>query len=56
MKYKITYSIPFSPDPELREKLFEEVISATNTQSAREQVFKKHPTASIKSLVQVSFI
>lgn len=55
MKFKVTYAVPFSPDPELRTQVFEEEITATDTQSVRREVFKKYPNATIRSLVQTGF-
>lgn len=45
MKFKVTYAVPFSPDPELRTQVFEEEITATDTQSVRrgfQKISKRH--------------
>jgi hypothetical protein len=55
MKYRVTYKVPFSPDPEIREKLFEEEIMATDSNSARKVIFKKFHNASIVSLDPIRY-
>jgi hypothetical protein len=56
MKYKVTYTIPFSVDPELREKIFEEEITATDSQSARKKIYGKYHNAKITSLIVKSYL
>jgi hypothetical protein len=55
MKFKVTYTIPFSPNSELREQTFEEEISCSDAQTARKRIYKKYHNANIISLVQTSF-
>jgi len=50
MLYKVKYSIPFSPDPEVRDKIFEEDVYANHSQEVRKNVFGRHPNASIISV------
>jgi len=55
MRFKVTYTVPFSPNPDLRTEVFEEEISCTDPKTARKKIYEKHPNASISSMVQISF-
>ena len=55
MKYRVTYKVPFSPDPEIRNQLFEEEVTATDSNSARKVIFKKYHNASIQSLDPIRY-
>jgi hypothetical protein len=55
MKFRVTYTIPFSPDPELREKVFQEEVSCGDSQTVRKRIYKKHHNANIVSIECISF-
>ena len=54
-KYRIVYNVPFSPDPEIRETVFDEEFIASDSTAARKEVYKKHPNATIQRLDPVRF-
>jgi hypothetical protein len=55
MIFKVTYTVPFSADPEIRQQLFEEQVNASDSQSARKKIYKKHHNANILSLDCISY-
>lgn len=54
-RYKVTYTIPFSPDPELRTKLFEDEFVSSDSTAARKEIYKKYPNAQIQTLNPIRY-
>ena len=50
MRYKVKYTIPFDPNPEIRDQVFEREIEASDSQTARRILYVEHPNASVQEL------
>lgn len=54
-KYKVVYTIPYSPDSDISKTVFEEEIISTDATGARKVVYKKHHNAQIQELTPIRY-
>jgi len=54
-KYNVVYTVPFSPDAEIRGTVFEEEIVTSDSTAARKEVFKKYPNAQIQDIRPIRY-
>lgn len=50
MKYKVVFTVPFTNDPELKDKVFTEEIVASDSQTVRRMIYMRHHNASIQTI------
>lgn len=54
-KYRVVYTVPYSPDAQIRETVFQEEIITSDSTAARKEVYKKHPNAQIQDLLPIRY-
>ena len=50
MKYKVVYTVPFTNDPELKDKVFTEEVVASDSQTVRRMIYHRFHNASIQRI------